>query len=120
MKTINIADTVFEYLEAVETEQFYNGASRRTLTVTCAADVLSLNDVNNLLTEPNLAIIGLADSETGAVTFHEGYILKLECGIKSVLVQKETPETPAVYAERLVFKLGKRTYIEEQLFRLGL
>lgn len=28
--------------------------------------------------------------------------------------------TAAVYADRLVIKLGRRTYIEEQLHRLGL
>ena len=29
-------------------------------------------------------------------------------------------DMPAVYADRLVFKLGKRTYIEEQLKKLGI
>ena len=129
MKKIKIANTEFEYLDALENEQFYNGASRRTLTVTCAADAIGLDELNALLTEDNLGSVMLHNDHVGvdddgkvitATTLWENYALKLECGIKSVEVQKETPEYAAVYADRLVFKLGKRTYIEEALRKLGL
>lgn len=127
MLKIKIANTEFEYLSAVETEEFFNGASRRTLTLTCAPDAASLDALNALLTEEHLASIALTNDGSGeegnaqAVTnIYDGYVLKLFCGIRSELVQAETPDSAAVYSDRLVIKLGKRTYIEEQLHKLGL
>ena len=127
MLKINISNTEFEYMNALETEEFFNGSSRRTLTVTCAPDAISIDALNTLLTEENLASISLTNDGSGeegsaqAVTnIYDGYVLKLFCGIRSELVQAETPDSAAVYADRLVFKLGKRTYIEEQLHKLGL
>lgn len=120
MRTINIAGTAFEYLDVEEREQPYNGSYRRVLTVTCAADAIGLTEVNALLTEDNLASITLTNEEQNVTNIYDGYVLKLECGIKNEQVQAETPETAAVYADHLVFKLGKRTYIEEQLRKLGL
>lgn len=123
MLKIKIANTEFEYLGALETEQFFNGASRRTLTLTCAPDVISLDTLNALLTEENLASISLTNDENAAVpttNIYDGYVLKLSCGIQNILVKAETSESAAVYEDRLVFKLGKRTYIEEQLHKLGL
>ena len=120
MFTIKIANTEFEYLNALETEEFFNGSSRRTLTITCAPDAISIDALNALLTEENLASITLYNEESGISNVYDGYVLKLSCGIKSELVQAETPDRAAVYEDRLVFKLGKRTYIEEQLHKLGL
>lgn len=129
MLKIKIANTEFEYLNALETEEFFNGSSRRTLTITCAPDATSLDALNALLTEENLASVTLVntsagtDEEGNALTVtnvYDGYVLKLSCGIRNELVQTETPDRAAVYEDRLVFKLGKRTYIEEQLHKLGL
>lgn len=113
-------NTEVEYLSALETEEFFNGSSRRTLTVTCAPDAISIDALNALLTEENLASITLYSEESGISNVYDGYVLKLSCGIKSELVQSETPNSASVYEDRLVFKLGKRTYIEEQLHKLGL
>lgn len=123
MLKIKISNTEIPYLQAFETEEFYNGSSRRTLTLTCAADAASLDELNALLTEENLASISLTNddnSDAPVTNIYDGYVLKLSCGIKSTLVHAETSETAAVYEDRLVFKLGKRTYIEEQLHKLGL
>lgn len=120
MLKIKIANTEFEYLNALETEEYYNGSSRRTLTITCAPDAISIDALNALLTEENLASITLYNEESGISNVYDGYVLKLSCGIKSELAQAETPDRAAVYEDRLVFKLGKRTYIEEQLHKLGL
>lgn len=129
MLKIKIANTEIEYLSAVETEEFFNGSSRRTLTITCAPDAISLDALNALLTEENLSSVTLVntsagtDEEGNALTVtnvYDGYVLKLSCGIRNELVQTETPDRAAVYEDRLVFKLGKRTYIEEQLHKLGL
>lgn len=123
MLKIKISNTEIPYLQAFETEEFYNGSSRRTLTLTCAADAASLDELNALLTEENLASISLTNddnSDAPVTNIYDGYVLKLSCGIKSTLVHAETSETAAVYEDRLVFKLGKRTYVEEQLHKLGL
>lgn len=127
MLKIKISETEIPYLNAFETEEFFNGASRRTLTVTCSPDAISVDALNALLTEENLTSISLTNDGSGedgnaqAVTnIYDGYVLKLFCGIRNELVQAETPDRAAVYADRLVFKLGKRTYIEEQLHKLGL
>ena len=111
--------TNFEYLYALETEEYYNGASRRTLTFECAVGAISIDKLNAVLSnEANTATITLTNGEV--VNFYDGYVLKLKCGIENKLINAETPEQAAVYEDRLVFKLGKRTYIEEQLHRLGL
>lgn len=120
MLKIKIGEKEIEYLEAIETEEYYNGASRRTLTVTCTADAISLDELNALLCEENLASIKMKNTEENAENIYDGYVLKLNCGINAVLTQTETPETAAAHEDRIVFKLGKRTYIEEQLHKLGL
>ncbi len=120
MLKIKIAETEIPYLNAFETEEFFNGSSRRTLTVTCAPDAISVDALNAMLTEENLTRITMQNADDKITNSYDGYVLKLSCGIKSELVQAETPDRAAVYEDRLVFKLGKRTYIEEQLHKLGL
>lgn len=120
MMKIKIAETEIEYLDALETEEFYNGSQRRTMTMICMPDAISVDALNALLTEDNLASVTMSNTETGEVNIYDGYVLKLACGIQSKLVQEETPDTAAAYEDRLIFKLGKRTYIEEQLHRLGM
>ena len=111
--------TNFEYLNALETEEYFNGASRRTLTFECAVGVISVDELNTLLNdEKNTTTITLTNGDV--TNIYDGYVLKLKCGIEPKLVTSETAEAPAVYADRLVFKLGKRTYIEEQLHKMGL
>ena len=119
MKIKFLNGTNFEYLNALEAEEFYNGASRRILSFECAVGVIGVDELNTLMSdEANTAKIELSNGEI--TNIYDGYVLKLECGIKNKLVAEETPDAPAVYEDRLVFKLGKRTYIEEQLKRLGL
>ena len=111
--------TNFTYLNAIETEEFYNGASRRTLSFECKVGVIGVDELNAVLSnEANIANITLTNGEV--VNIYDGYVLKLRCGIENKLITAETPEAAAVYEDRLVFKLGKRTYIEEQLKKLGL
>lgn len=111
--------TNFVYLNALETEQYYNGSNRRTLTFECAVGAISIDALNALLSdENNTKVIELSNGEV--TNIYDGYVLKLEVGVKPILVSAETPDSVAVYEDRLVFKLGKRTYIEEQLKKLGL
>jgi hypothetical protein len=112
---------IVEYLDALETEERYEGANRRTLTFECEPDAIGIDELNRVLSdEANTATLELTNKEANITNIYEGYVLKLKLGIERKLVQAETPNTPAVYADRLVFKLGKRTYIEEALKKLGL
>lgn len=110
-----------EYLQAIETEEYFNGSSRRTLTVECSPTAVSIDELNTTLSsEENLVEIVMANlDDKGVVTtenIYSGYVLKLELGIKQQLANQETN----TYSDKLVFKIGKRTYIEEKLHDLGL
>ena len=109
------------YLDAVETEEYWGGSNRRTLTFTCAADAVSVDALNAILNDSaNTAALSLSNEELGITNLYEGYTMKLKIGIEPVLTQPDSPDAAAIYADRLVFKLGKPTYIEAQLARLGL
>ena len=51
---------------------------------------------------------------------YDDYTMLLQLAVEPRLVQSETSDAPAEYANRLVIKLGKPTYTEAQLARLGL
>ena len=122
-----------EYLRAFETEEYYNGASRRTLSFECKVGVVGVDELNALLSdESNTEHIVLEgnnipvykNDENGnqvvdhyevAKNIYDKYSLKLMVGIEPVLVKKETPESESVYEDRIKFKLGRRTYIEQRL-----
>lgn len=107
-----------EFIESFATEEYFNGSSRRTLTIHIPSTV-SIDRVNNLASsEENTSKIVLKNGEFENI--FDGYVLKLSVGIQPIVVSDETPESPAVYEDRLILKLGKRTYIEEQLHKLGL
>lgn len=128
MKAIFCNGAEVTYLNAIETEEFWGGSSRRTLTFTCAPDAVSIDALNTILSDTanteTLTLVGEIAGEDGtqqAVTnLYEGYTMKLAVGIDKVLVQPETPDSAAVYADRLVFKLGRPTFIEQRLAALGL
>ena len=71
MLKIKIAETEIHYLDAFETEEFYNGASRRTLTVTCDPDAISIDELNAMLTEDNLASISMTETESGTTNVYD-------------------------------------------------
>ena len=123
------------YLDAIETEEFWGGSSRRTLTFTCAPDTVSIDALNTILSDTantqTLTLVGAiaAQEEQNGKTIateipvtniYENYTLKLSVGIDRVLVQPESPDSAAVYADKLVFKLGRPTYLEQQMAALGI
>lgn len=106
--------TSFEYLNALETEEYFNGTNRRTLTFECSPGVVKIDELNAMISdEANTSCIELSNGDV--TNIYDGYVLKLKCGIENKLVRAETPDTPAVYEDRLIFKLGKRTYLEQML-----
>ena len=128
MKVVFGSGTEVTYLHAIETEEFWGGSSRRTLTFTCAPDAVSIDALNMILSDTanteTLALHGAIDNPDGTqqaiTTLYEDYPMKLAVGIDKVLVQPESPESAAVYADKLVFKLGRPTFIEQQLAALGI
>ena len=119
MLKATIGNIKMEYLDALETEEYYNGSNRRTLTITAAADAIGVDELHAALTEANLASITLTNDDPAVSNVYDGYVLPLSCGMQSIEVEAETSEVPAKYEQRLVLKLGKRTYIEAQLHALG-
>ena len=108
--------TEVEYLNAIESEEYFNGASRRTLTFDIARDAIGLDALDALCTEDNCKKLELINEEEGITNIYEGYVLKLKIAVEPVLVDAEKQ----TYEDRIKLKLGKRTYIEEQLHALGL
>lgn len=105
------------YLQALETEEYYNGSSRRTLTFDIARDAADIEALDVLCSaEDNVARLELVNEEMGATNFYDGYVLKLKVGVEPKLIDPETQ----TYEDRVVLKLGKRTYIEQKLHGLGL
>lgn len=157
----DLSNTRLDYLNAIETEGFYNGASRRILTLEMNPTVSSVDDMHHLLSVPaNVEHITLegdrypvyqtktvtqevtnphGDLETvqknvvvmdewgkpvveryeAPTNVYDGYTMLLSVGIESKQVQRETSDAPAQYEGRMVVKLGKPTYIEKQLAKLG-
>ena len=123
------------YLNAIETEEYWGGSSRRTLTFTCAPDAVSVDVLNTILSDAaNTETLELhgsiptvterdgapEEAEIPVTNYYDGYTMKLKVGVEKERTQPESPESAAVYEDRLVFKLGRPTYIERQLARLGL
>ena len=108
--------TQVAYLNAIETEEYFNGASRRTLTFDIARDAVGLDALDALCTEDNCKKLELINEDEGVTNVYDGYVLKLKLAVEPVLVDAEKQ----TYEDRIKLKLGKRTYIEEQLHKLGL
>ena len=67
MLKVKIGEIELEYLTSLETEEYYNGSSRRTLTVNCLSDAIGLDELNALLTVDNLAEIVMTNTDGMAV-----------------------------------------------------
>ncbi len=105
--------TTMPYIRAEETEEYWGGSSRRTLTFECTGGSQNLDTIHALLSdESNTSTITINNGETDAQGVYSGYVLPLEISVKPVLVSSETEEAGAQYEDRLFIKLGKRTYTE--------
>ena len=127
-----------DYITALETEEYYNGASRRTLTVECKIGAVSVDELNNILSDENNTVQmvfegdklpvykedergnSVLDHYETAKSIYDNYSLKLMVGVEPVLIKSETPESSAVYEDRIKFKMGRRTYIEQRLKEMNI
>ena len=120
MKKIKIAGVEIEYLMIYEREVQYNGAYRRGLTITCPEDAIGLDALNDLLVEQNLDSIVAINEDAAVTDYYDGFVIKMSCGVVKTLVEPENADHPNIYEDRIVFEVGKRTYTEEQLSKIGL
>lgn len=104
-----------EYSQAVETEEYYNGSNRRTLTFEIERDKANLETLDELCSEPNCEQLELINTDEEITNIYEKYVLKLQIGIE----QKQVAADPPTYEEIIKLKLGKRTYIEQMLHDMG-
>lgn len=117
MLKVKFANTAeIEYLTALETEEYWNGSARRTLKIECSVDAIDVDSLNKILSnETNIATITLTNTEEQISNIYDGYVLKMKVGIEPALIAPEAASAEAVYEDRLVFKMGKRTYTEEHI-----
>ena len=111
--------TEVPYIEAINENGYMNGVNRQVLSVHIAKGVIGVDELDAILSdENNTQHIELIGDEVTNV--FDDYILKNKVGVEKVLIENETPDAPTLYEERIVFELGRLTYIEKRLKSLGL
>lgn len=122
--SVLIAETSIPYESCLEQEEFYNGSNRRVLTFVCEREAIAVEDLYTLLSdEDNLERIECRADDTGVINVYQKYPLMIGIGIEPYAVtqyDEETGTDKTVYVDKLVWKVGKRTYIEQRLHDLGL
>lgn len=112
----------FHWCEESE-HQFALGADREAIWFECTLEELDghttmeLDDI--LSVEDNISYFELVDEETGEVFVRRNYALLLNIEVRTDMVSNspsEMPQTKRTY----VIRLGKRTYLENQLKALGI
>ena len=110
--------TILNCIDSLEQEEYYNGSNRRTLTVDFDKNY-NFDELNQLVSNTeNTKTIEVSANDWQNI--YDNYIIKLSLGIKQKLIEETAPDNPASYEERIILKLGKLTYIEEQLAALGI
>ena len=120
MKIIFNNEQVFDYIEAIETSVFYDNANRRMLQITMSKDEVSLDEINQIVSdENNLTQIVLVNEEEGIFNYYDNYQIKMSLMVKPEVIG-QSDDGADIKEERIIFKLGKLTTIEKQLKALGI
>ena len=127
MYKINFANgTEWVHEEALETSEFWDGTTRRTLTVRLApANGVTLDAVNAVLSEPaNTDSVMLSNyGDDGALIgqgVYDHYQVKIEVAQRPTVVGADETMGEELKEDRISFKLGRLTPIEIKLAALGL
>lgn len=126
MMKIKLANgTEFEYERAEETSEFYDNANRRTLTLRMKPEGLTLDAVNAAFSDAaataSLALTNYnEDGSIFARNIYDHYSIKISVSCEPVAVGEDAETGAELKADRIIVKLGKLTYIEQQLAALGL
>ena len=120
MKIIFKNEETFEYIDALETSTFYDNANRRMLQITMSKDAVSLEKINDILSdETNLTQITLVNEEENITNYYDDYQIKMSLTVKPEVIGQDENGAD-IKEERIVFKLGRLTTIEKQLKALGI
>lgn len=121
MKVIFTNGKEVNYIEAIETSAFYENANRRMLEFKLEKDAISLSELNEILSnEENLTRLHLVNEEENAENYYDDYQIKMELSVRTIPTGEFDESGEEIKAERVIFKLGKLTYIEKKLKELGL
>ncbi len=102
----------FEYLKAIETEEYFNGSNRRTLTFEFNPKLVDISELNSIASdEENVKIITLTNKEI--TNIYEEYILRLKIEIDQKYDTEKITQTDL--DDVLILKLGKLTPVEKAL-----
>ena len=117
--------TVIQYLRAFEEPQYWDNANRRSLRFECAADAISLDELDKLLSvEENCKTLTLtndgapmseAEQQTDPTTnIYSDYCIKGRCSKEPVLVGNDEDTNAEIYENRIVFVLYRKTPTEKE------
>ena len=117
--------TVIQYLRAFEEPQYWDNANRRSLRFECAADAISLDELDKLLSvEENCKTLTLtndgapmseAEQQTDPTTnIYSDYCIKGRCSKEPVLVGNDEDTNAEIYEDRIVFMLYRKTPTEKE------
>ena len=117
--------TSIQYLRAFEEPQYWDNANRRSLRFECAADVISLDELDKLLSvEENCKTLTLIndgapmsefEQQTDPTTnIYSDYCIKGRCSKEPVLVGNDEDTNAEIYEDRIVFLLYRKTPTEKE------
>ena len=102
------------YVEARTSEGYIDGLNRQVLQVHLEKGTINIDELDAILSdETTTEHIELVGDEV--TNNFDDYIIKNKVGIEKVMIDYETPDRPAQYEDRIVFELGRLTYLEKQL-----
>lgn len=111
-----LGTTEIAYIDCLGTPGYYDGYNRDTLRFICEPDVIGVDALNAiLLNKANTTSISCIRIENGqevVTNVYDGYTEKYKCGLEKMLVTPETASSPAVYADKLVFVVGRKVWQE--------
>ena len=117
--------TVIQYLRAFEEPQYWDNANRRSLRFECAADAISLDELDKLLSvEENCKTLTLtndgapmseSEQQTEPTTnIYSDYCIKGRCSKEPVLVGNDEETNAEIHEDRIVFLLYRKTPTEKE------
>lgn len=117
--------TSVQYLRAYEEPQYWDNANRRSLRFECAADAISLDELDKLLSvEANCKTLTLyndgaptmdMEQQTDPITnIYSDYCIKGRCSKEPVLVGNDPDTNAEIYEDRIVFLLYRKTPTEKE------
>ena len=117
--------TTIPYIRAFEEPQYWDNANRRALRFECAADSISLDELDKLISvEENCKTLTLTNDGTPleeseiiqqpSTNIYSDYCIKGRCSKEPILVGNREDTNAEIYEERIVFILYRKTPTEKE------